>query len=147
MPLQEIVTGIEARAKTGILKVAQGNITKTFYFNNGAIIFVNSSQPGERIGEFLSGIGCIDLQRLQDLLEESRRQGVHFSADLIAEKVFERNSLETALTQLILIALADALKWREGSFELSAHLPDSVLHSPVPIRVENAQEKSTRFAA
>ena len=134
MPLQEIVAGIETREKTGILKVAQGKVTKTFYFNEGAIIFVNSNQEGERIGEFLSGIGCLNLDRLQFLLAESRGREGHFSADLLAEKVFERKSLETALTQLIIIALADALRWREGSFELSGYLPDSVLNSPVPIR-------------
>jgi Domain of unknown function (DUF4388) len=145
MSLQEIVTGIEAREKTGILKVAQGKVTKTFYFNEGAIIFVNSNQEGERIGEFLSGIGCLNLDRLQDLLEKSRGRGGRFSADLLAEKVFERKSLETALTQLIIIALADALRWQEGSFELSASLPDSVLNSPVRIRVEKALQKSARF--
>jgi hypothetical protein len=147
MPLQEIVAGIEAREKTGILKVAQGKVTKTFYFNEGAIIFVNSNQEGERIGEFLSGIGCLDLNRLQSLFEESRRRGSRFSADLLAENVFERKSLETALTQLIIIALADALRWREGSFELSAHISDSILNSPVPIRVERALEKSARFSS
>lgn len=145
MPLAEIVAGIESRAKTGMLKVAQGEVTKTFYFHDGAVVFVNSNQAGERIGEFLTGIGCLDLNRLQTLLQESRRRGVPFSADLLSEKVMERKSLETALTQLIVIALADALRWREGSFELSAHLPDAVLNGPVRIRVERALEKSARF--
>ncbi|WP_432821341.1 DUF4388 domain-containing protein [Trichloromonas sp.] len=145
MPLQEIVAGIEARKKSGVLRVAQGIVEKKFYFNDGDVIFVTSTQAGERIGEFLTGIGCLDLNRMQTLLEDSKRRGVHFTADLLAEKVFERKSLETALTQLIIIALADALCWQDGSFELTGNLPQAVLNGPIKIRVAGALEKSARL--
>ncbi len=145
MPLQEIVAGIEARKKSGVLKVAQGVVEKRFFFSDGDIIFSTSTQPGERIGEFLTGIGCLDLNRMQELLEDSQRRGVQFTADLLEEKVLERKSLETALSQLIIMTLADALCWQDGSFELTSSLPPSVLKGPITIRVTGALEKSGRL--
>ncbi|OHB32818.1 MAG: hypothetical protein A2X84_04100 [Desulfuromonadaceae bacterium GWC2_58_13] len=145
MPLQEIVAGIEARKISGVLRVAQGIIEKKFYFSDGDIIFVTSTQAGERIGEFLSSIGCLDLNRMQSLLEDSQRRSVRFTADLLEEKVFERKSLETAISQLIIIALADALCWQVGSFALTANLPQSVQKGPISIRVAGALEKSIRL--
>lgn len=145
MPLQEIVAGIEVRKKTGVLRVAQGVVEKRFFFSAGDLIFATSTQAGERIGEFLTGIGCLDLTRMLSLLEDSQRRGVQFTADLLEEKVFERKSLETALSQLAIITLADALCWYDGSFELTANLPQSVINGPIKLRIIGALEKSARL--
>jgi len=146
-PLKDILQGIESRRITGVLKLTRGEAEKKFYFSGGEVIFVTSNQTGERIGEFLISLGCLDLNRMQTLLEDSQRRGIPFTADLIEEGVFERKTLETALSQLVIIALADALTWQAGSFTLSADLPQSVQNGPVQIRVSGALEKSIRLNA
>ncbi len=146
LSLPEIVSGAEALGKTGIIRIQRDDVEKRFFFEDGAIIFVTSTRQGERFGEFLTDIGCLDLQRMQRLLEESRRRGVRFTGDLIAEKVFEKQALETALAQLVVIALADALAWCSGSIEFIRELPAAVKQGPVHIRVEKALAQAQRVA-
>lgn len=136
--LYNIVEAVEVQAKTGFLRVARRGIDKTFFFEDGAMVFVTSTSPGERFGEFLSATGCLDLPRMESLLGESRRRGERFTADLLAAKVFERKELESALCQLVVRALADALSWEDGSFELSPDLPPGIRSGPVTIRVSHA---------
>ncbi len=138
MSLYNIVESVEVQGKTGQLHLVRGGEEKTFYFEEGAMIFVTSTSPGERFGEFLSASGCLDIQRIETLLSESRRRGERFTADLLAAKVFERKDLEKALGQLVIKALADALEWEEGRFKLSHDLPQGIRTGPVSIRVPHA---------
>ncbi len=142
LSLTEIVSGAETLGKTGIIRILRDGVEKRFYFQDGGVIFVTSTLPGERFGEFLADIGCLDMERMQALLEESRRRGVRFTYDLLGEKVFEKKALETALSQLVVIALAEALSWQSGIIEYSDQLPASILTGPIHIRVENALEKA-----
>ncbi len=143
--LKEVVSGAEALAKTGTLRLSQDGIEKSFYFRNGKIIFVTSTQPGERFGEFLTDIGCLDLKRMQSLLVESRGRGGRFTGDLIEAGVFDKQSLETALSQLVIIALADALSWERGTLEFDTCLPEGILKGPVHLEVEGALEQACRI--
>ncbi len=145
LSLQEIVGILIDSKKSGVLKIVLEEIQKTFYFRAGKVIFVTSNQKGERFGEFLIDIGCLDLERMQILLEESRLRSHRFTADLIEEGVFEKKTLETALSQLVIIAMADALAWPAGTFELNDVLPGKVLSGPVDIAVEDVLSKASRL--
>ncbi len=145
LSLREIVKILIHGEKSGVLKIGLEAVRKAFYFREGKVIFVTSTQQGERFGEFLIDIGCIDLERMQLLLEESRRRNRRFTADLIEEGVFEKKALETALSQLVIIAMADALTWPAGTFELSDVLPGKVLSGPVDIAVEDVLSKASRL--
>lgn len=145
--LYNIVEAVEVQGKTGRLGVARAGIAKTFFFEDGEMVFVTSTRPGERLGEFLSATGCLDLARMESLLAESRRRGERLTADLLAAKVFERKELERSLCQLVVRALADALSWEDGSFELHPDLPPGILSGPVTIRVPQALGQAQRLKA
>ncbi len=136
--LTKVMEEVESRKWTGVLKAAREGVEKCFFLQNGQVIFVTSNQEGERFGEYLIRTGCIDLERMQTLVEESRRKGVRFTYDLIAEKVFAREELERALANLVVAALADALNWTSGQFDFNPELPPAIMQGPVSIRVEGA---------
>ncbi|BCR03426.1 hypothetical protein DESUT3_04950 [Desulfuromonas versatilis] len=146
LSLAEIVSGAETLGKTGVLRILRDGVEKRFYFQQGGVVFVTSTLAGERFGEFLADIGCLDLVRMQGLVEESRRRGVRFTYDLLAEKVFEKKALETALSQLVVIALAEALSWQSGTIEFGSELPPSILSGPIHIRVEDALARARQAA-
>lgn len=145
--LYNIVEAVEVQVKTGRLVVSRAGIAKTFFFEDGEMVFVTSTRPGERLGEFLSATGCLDVARMESLLTESRHRGERFTADLLTAKVFERKELESSLCQLVVRALADALNWEDGSFELHPDLPPGILSGPVTIRVPHALGQAQRLRA
>lgn len=143
--LQELMAGAEDREKTGELRIGRGEVKKTFFLQEGKVIFVTSNRTGERFGEFLAATGCLNMERMKQILEESRARGVPFTGDLLALGVFERRELESALCQLVIRALAEALTWREGSFEFTDLLPSRILKGPVRIAVTNALGQALRL--
>lgn len=140
--LLKVMEEVESRKWTGVLQTEREGVEKRFFLQNGQVIFVTSTQPGERFGEYLIRTGCMDLQRMQDLVEESRRKGVRFTYDLIAENVFAREDLEQALSSLVVTALADALNWTSGRFDFSPDLPPAILQGPVSICVAGALNRA-----
>lgn len=136
--LLKVMEEVESRQWTGVLQVEREGVEKRFFLQQGRVVFVTSTQAGERFGEYLLQTGCLDAERMQFLVEESRRRGVRFTYDLIAEKVFAREELERALYQLVVSALADALNWTRGLFNFSPGIPESILKGPVHISVEGA---------
>ncbi len=145
MPLQEILEGVERRTKTGTLRVTRGQVEKRFFLLEGQVAFVTSNLPGERLGEYLASSGCLDLERMETLLAESRRRGAPFTGDLLGEKVFEKLELESALSRLAVLALAEALTWPDGEFELNTQVPAKVLSGPVQIRIGNALARALQW--
>lgn len=136
--LLKVMEEAESREWTGVLQVARDGVEKRFFLQQGRVVFVTSTQAGERFGEYLLRTGCLDAERMQVLVEDSRRRGVRFTYDLIAEKVFAREDLERALRALVVSALADALNWTRGDFNFSPGIPESILQGPVHICVQGA---------
>jgi hypothetical protein len=115
-------------------------VVKQFYLQEGMIVFVSSNQAGERFGEYLQSRGALDRDRLMALLEESRRRGVKFTANLLAFGVFNRPVLEDALHELVILALKDAFTWMDGEAVWEDGLPLEILQGPVRIEVHAAAQ-------
>lgn len=136
--LLKVMEEAEARSWTGVLQAERDSVEKRFFLQQGRVVFVTSTQQGERFGEYLLRTGCMNGERMQELVDESRRRGVRFTYDLIAENVFAREELERALSNLVVSALADALNWTSGHFSFSPGIPEAILQGPVHIAVEGA---------
>jgi len=133
-----IAAGAERLRKTGVLRLERDGVRKDFYYSDGQIVFVSSTREGERFGEFLESRGCFDRQRMLDLIAEARNKGVRFTADLMAEGVFQHAELEDALTELVVVALRDVFSWQEARCSFHDELPIGVLQGPVSIALSNA---------
>lgn len=140
--LLKVMEEAEASSWTGVVQVERDGVEKRFFLQKGQVVFITSTQQGERFGEYLLRSGCMDGARMQQLVEESRRRGVRFTYDLIAEKVFARDELEQALSNLVVSALADALNWTHGHFHFSPGIPEAILQGPVHIAVEGALNRA-----
>lgn len=140
--LLKVMEEAEAKGWTGVLQAEREGVEKRFFLEQGRVVFVTSTQQGERFGEYLMRTGCMNAERMQELVEESRRRGVRFTYDLIAEKVFAREELERSLSNLVVSALADALNWTSGQFSFTPELPATISQGPVHIAVEGALNRA-----
>jgi hypothetical protein len=141
-----IAAAAEKLEVTGVLALRDETVVKQFYYDCGDVIFVSSSKPGERFGEFLAERGCFDRSRMLDLVKDAQRRNVRFTSDLLSEGVLKKPDLEAALRELILVAMTDALDWDEGLCQFEEGLPPGVMEGPVTIRVENTLGKALALA-
>ncbi len=51
--LPEILDFLSTMAKTGVLLLRNGNVTKTLHIKRGIVVFATSNIPEERFGEML----------------------------------------------------------------------------------------------
>jgi Domain of unknown function (DUF4388) len=55
----EALLDLHTSARTGILRLSQGELKKGIYFKDGAIVFAHSNVKSERLGETLLRLGKI----------------------------------------------------------------------------------------
>lgn len=134
MSLPDIMQWAETNRKTGTLALRNEGVSKSFYFQEGTLIFVSSQKEGERLGEYFTANNHLDEHRLARALKESRMLGVPFTGYLISENLIDRDTLQRALERLVEITFTDALTWEEGTFEFTDSLPSIILNGPVKLK-------------
>ncbi len=145
MSLKDLFGWGEGRQKTGTLKIFTEEVTKAFYFQEGKVIFLTSNRDGERIGEFLAKVGCLELGLIKTAITQSQQQGVPFTRFLLSERLLEPETLETLLNRLVTIALADAMAWRSGQFEFTSSLPPAIVNGPIKLRPSILVKQANRM--
>lgn len=136
--LRSTLLAAEKNRRTGTLKVFQGKVEKRFYFHNGELIWFSSEQKGERVGEFLAGRGCLDLEEIDPLVAESRRRQLPFTWHLLKKRRITRNDLEDLLGLLAVTAMLDVLAGEECRFEFFETLPPEVITGPIKLKISIA---------
>lgn len=137
MPVREVMEWAETYGKSGTLHIANAGVEKRFYLQEGRVTFLTSNRKGERVGEFLAGTGCLDMLMIKLAITESQRRGIPFTSYLLAEKILDRARLEEVITRLVIVALADCLRWDEGTFSFSTQLPPTLLNGPIQLQAAN----------
>jgi len=133
MSLPDIMQWAESNRKTGTLVIRIEGAEKSFYFQEGRLIFVSSQKKGERLGEFLSRHCRLDVEDIKKAIHESRRLGMPFTGYLISERIIDRNRLEQAIMSLAATVFTDALKAGDGTFEFINSVPHIVLNGPIKL--------------
>ncbi|BCR06833.1 hypothetical protein DESUT3_39020 [Desulfuromonas versatilis] len=142
MDLHDLLIWGAAQGKTGSLKIWDDKIVKTFYLQEGKIVFLTSNKEGERIGEFLARVGCLELNLIKHAIQESQRLGVPFTRYLLDQKLMPRQNLLNVVGRLVVTALADALGWGGGSFEFSDALPPTIINGPIMLEAADLMERA-----
>lgn len=145
MPLKDLFQWGEARRITASLKVRQDDLVKTFYLQEGKVVFLTSNKEGERIGEFLAKYGELALPLVKEAIEQSHHRGIPFTSYLLAEQILDRPTLESVIHQLLIVALADTLDWPSGVFQLSDMLPPAILNGPIQLDTGNILKEAVRY--
>lgn len=145
MPVREVMEWAETYGKSGTLHIFNAGVEKKFYLQEGRVTFLTSNRKGERVGEFLAGTGCLDMLMIKLAITESQRRGIPFTSYLLAEKILERARLEEVITRLVIVALADALRWDEGKFSFTTILPPALHNGPIQLKAANVLTLADRL--
>ena len=145
MPLRDLLQWGETRRITGSLKVKHDDLAKTFYLQEGKVVFLTSNKEGERIGEFLAEYGGLGFPLIKGAIEQSQRRGIPFTAFLLSEQIIDRATLEATIRQLLIMALADTLEWPSGQFQMSDVLPSTILNGPIQLDTGNLLKQVMQY--
>jgi hypothetical protein len=113
----ELLRSLLASHETGILTFRRDAVVKTVYLLEGRVVFGNSSDPDERLGENLLLRGKITArQYLQasNMIRPERRLG----AILVEMEALEPEELLPAVEQHVRDILMDLVCWNRGDYEL-----------------------------
>jgi len=131
MPLPDFLQWLEQNRKTGVLTITGIEAPRSFYFEDGVIIFVSSERDGQRFGEFMAFLGVASEAVVKRVLLQSHRDRKCFTQALIDDGVAGRETLEDVLSRLARNILVDVL-WNEtGVFSFCEPLPRIVRRGPI----------------
>lgn len=142
MQLPTLLWWIEKGSLSGTLFIRRRDVERWLCFQDGRIIFANSTREGERLGEFIACTGALPGERLAELLAESQQLEVPFIGHLLARQVFGKRVLEEILSSLVVEMLSDALEWQQGDFEFTDELSRAVLNGPVRLQISGVLQRA-----
>jgi|GEM_PF-2604384 len=136
MPLPDLLQWLEQSRKSCILSIAEiddSGSTRTFYFENGQIIFCSSDHAMERLGEYLARSGHLEADTMKKALVESRKLDVCFTRHLIDLGLATERSLSQGVAGLAEAILVDVMVSGKGRFTVGGPLPAVIRGGPVKL--------------
>lgn len=121
----DIFLGLQKTLKTGILDVCKGNVIKNVHIRNGSIIFAESNQDEDRLGDILLQSGKITRNQYAEVARLKEQTGKRYAVILTGAGFLQPAGLVTAVElqakQIIesIFSLKDAdFEFRETPFSL-----------------------------
>ncbi len=119
--LADLLQWLEINALSGRVTVQRSGVIRTIDLKGGAIVFVSSSKPEERLGTFLAHRSVLAERTVYELLAESFVSGRNLTRLIIERKLLTREKLAEAVETLATQVLLDLFHWRGASFEFDPH--------------------------
>jgi curved DNA-binding protein CbpA len=146
VPAAEMVRRIRSADATGTLVFVRDEMSRRVLFHSGNVVLVQSTGPGERIGDYLVTQGVLARRELEEYLSH-REEGEPIGALLIRFSVISRAGLLQALRDLTTSILGDIFGWVEGTVVFEADLlpvaSEMFLSTPTPVLCHEAIRKIT----
>ncbi len=117
--IPEILLNISIRKETGSLHLKSGKKEKTFYFDEGRVIFAASNDSDDRLGVFLlrrNKINCQQLNRCAAKVETDKRLG----SILVLENILQPGDLHQAIVDQLKEIILETFDWTEGTFHFDS---------------------------
>jgi hypothetical protein len=111
--------------------VSRGRVERAILLRDGDIASVASSDPRDRLGEFLVRIGKLTLPQLQAALDGAQAGGRKLGQHLVATNALSNHELWSAIQQQIMEIICDVVAWREGSYVIF-NLPEGFAFPATP---------------
>lgn len=111
MHIIEVFRELYLSRKTGILRVSNDKIKKSFYFIKGELVFAHSNLLSEKIGQIMISQGLISKDDLNTYLVKKPKD-TRFGMFLLNQGLINTIELESALTQQIKKICFSAFKWQ-----------------------------------
>jgi len=90
--LADLLQWLEINALSGRVKLRRGDVVRTIDLKEGAIVFVSSSRPGERLGVFLAKRLILPETAVYELLAESFATGRNLTRLILERELLTRES-------------------------------------------------------
>ena len=121
--------------RTGVLRLARGNVSRSVYLSEGRVIFATSSDPDDRLGEMLLRKGRISYRALEDsvlAMHDGKRQGTL----LVENGAIRARELVDGVRDQVQEIVYSLVDWDDGAFEFTeGRLPSReviLLHMSTP---------------
>ena len=143
MTLPDLLQWLGTAQKTGVLKLAQGGITKTLYLEGGLVTGSSSDDPSEFLGQFLLSYGRITEEQLRDTLNSQQGSSEYLGALLVRKGTLS----EAELTRMLAIQTEETIyslfHWDRASFRYGDSEAEKSSF-PVALRVDDILLKGAR---
>jgi hypothetical protein len=114
--LADLLQWLEINRLSGRVTVSRGEDRRTIDLKDGAIVFVSSQRPEERLGTWLASRGILSEPVVYELLADSFLTGRSLTRLVFECCLLSREELAEAVEQLALQVLLDLFHWRGASF-------------------------------
>ena len=114
--LADLLQWIEINRLSGRLTVSRGEDRRMIDVKDGAIVFVSSVRPEERLGTFLVSRGILPEPVVYELLADSFLTGRSLTRLVFETGLLSREALAGAVEKLALKVLLDLFHWRGARF-------------------------------
>jgi len=134
-PFSDIITVLRLQKATGALACSVSGVRKTVYVKNGQIVFANSTDEKDRLGEVFVKAGMINRDQLASALElHKKSSGLRKTGAILVEMGFlSPKDLFSGLKQQVRGILHSLFIVEEGEFEFSEELPSEVIPLSIDI--------------
>ena len=107
---------LKTTAKTGVLLVRNGAVTKTLHFKNGVIVFASSNLMDERFGEMLLKADKISAEQF-DAASRQVTRGKRLGKILVEMQALSPKDLWNEVRRQVSEIALSVLAWDSGSFQ------------------------------
>ena len=114
--LADLLQWLEINGLSGRVTISRGEDRRTIDLKDGAIVFVSSFRPEERLGTYLASQGILSEQVVYEVLADSFLTGRSLTRLVLECGLLAREELATAVEQLALKILLDLFHWRGATF-------------------------------
>lgn len=114
--LPEVLDFLSTMAKTGVLLLRNGNVTKTLHFKRGVVVFATSNIPDERFGEMLLREGKITSDQFVEASKQITR-GKRLGKILVEMQALSPRDLWNEVRHQVQEIAYSVLSWDSGTFQ------------------------------
>ena len=114
--LADLLQWLEINRLSGRVTISRGEERRTVDVKDGAIVFVSSHRPDQRLGAYLAARGVLPEAAVYELLADSFLTGRSLTRLILDTALLSREELAVAVEQLALDILLDLFHWRGASF-------------------------------
>lgn len=115
--LADLLQWLEINRLSGRVTIRRGEVTRAIDLKKGAIVYVSSTRPDERLGVFLAGRSLLPEEAVYELLAENFATGRNLTRIILDHGVLEREALAEAVEGLATQVLLDLFHWPGAVFE------------------------------
>jgi len=114
--LADLLQWLEINRLSGRVTISRGEDRRTIDLKDGAIVFVSSLRPEERLGTYLASRGLLPEPVVYEVLADSFLTGRSLTRLVLECGLLPREELAAAVEQLALQILLDLFHWKGADF-------------------------------